>query len=74
MRIKTATAIFKHPVNKLFTTDYTYHDTNQTEKEREQKLRPEAGIIGELQRKCDCYLCEHWEEGVFEHCKCQSFT
>ena len=51
MRIKKANAIFKRLVNKLFPTEYTYHDTNQTDKAREQKLRREAAVIGELKRK-----------------------
>ena len=50
MRIKKANAILKRPVNKLFPTEYTYHDTNQTDKAREQKLRREAAVIGELKR------------------------
>ena len=54
MRIKKANAILKRPVNKLFPTEYTYHDTNQTDKAREQKLRWEAAVIGELKRKYDC--------------------
>ena len=54
MRIKKANAILKRPVNKLFPTEYTYHDTNQTDKAREQKLRQEAAVIGELKRKYDC--------------------
>ena len=44
----------KRPVNKLYPTEYTYHDTNQTDKAREQKLRREAPIIDELKRKHDC--------------------
>ena len=51
LRIKTANAILKHPVNKLFRIEHTYHDTNQTVKAREQKLRCEAAVIGELKRK-----------------------
>ena len=39
LRIAKTNAIFKRPVNKLFPTEYTYHDTNQTDKAREQKLR-----------------------------------
>ena len=39
VRIKKTNAILKRPVNKLFPTEYTYHDTNQTDKAREQKLR-----------------------------------
>ena len=54
MTIKRANAILKRPVNKLFVTEYTYHDTNQTDKAREQKLRREAAVIGELKRKYDC--------------------
>ena len=37
-----ANAILKRPVNKLFPTEYTHHDTNQTDKACEQKLRREA--------------------------------
>ena len=50
MRIKKANAILKRPVNKLFPTEYTYHDTNQTDKAREQKLRREAAVIDELKK------------------------
>ena len=56
MRIKKANAILKCPVNKFFTTEYTYHDTNQTDKARKQKLGQEAAVIDELKRKYDCYL------------------
>ena len=51
---KKANAILKRPVNKLFPTEYTYHDTNQTDKAREQKLRWEAAVTNELKRKYDC--------------------
>ena len=54
VRIKKTIAIFKRPVNKLFPIEYTYHDTNQTDKAREQKLRWEAAVIGELKRKYEC--------------------
>ena len=54
VRIKKANAIIKCPVNKLFPTEYTYHDSNQTDKAREQKLKREAAVIGELKRKYDC--------------------
>ena len=47
VRIKKTNAIHKRPVNKLFLIDYTYQDTNQTDS-REQKLRLEAALIGEL--------------------------
>ena len=54
MRIKMADAIPKRPVNKLFQTEYTYHDTKQTNKAKAQKLRREAAVIDELKRKYDC--------------------
>ena len=70
MRIKKANANLKRPVNKICPTEYTYHDTNQTDKAGEQKLRREAAVIDKLKRKYDCQLREHWERGgVFEHCK-----
>ena len=50
MRIKKANAIFKRPVNKLYPTEYIYYDTNQTDKEREQKLGRESAVIDELKR------------------------
>ena len=54
VRIKKTNAILKRPVNKLFPIEYTYHDTNQTDKAREQKSRSEAAVIGELKRKYEC--------------------
>ena len=51
MTIKKTNAILKRPVNKLFPIESTYHDTNQTDKAREQKLRWEVAAIGELKRK-----------------------
>ena len=54
MRIKKANAVLKRPVDKLFSTEYTYHDTNQTDKARELKLRRGAVVIDELKRKYDC--------------------
>ena len=39
VRIENANAILKCPVNKLFRIEDTYHDTNQTDKAREQKFR-----------------------------------
>ena len=53
VRIVNANATLKHPVNKLFSFENTYHDTNQTDKAREQKLRQEAPVISELKRKCE---------------------
>ena len=51
MRIKKANSIPKCPVNKLFWIEYTYQDTNQTDKSSEQKLSLEATTIVELKRK-----------------------
>ena len=48
MRIAKTNAILKRPVNKHFPIEYKYHETNQTDKAREQKLRWEAVVIGEL--------------------------
>ena len=54
MRIKKANGILKRSVNKLFPTEYTYHDTNQTDRAKEQKSRQEADVLGQLKRKYDC--------------------
>ena len=54
MRIAKTNAILKRPVNKLFTFENTYHDTQKTYKAREQKLRRDAAVIGELERKYEC--------------------
>ena len=54
MRIKKANAILKCPVNELFRVESTYHDNNQTDKEREQKLRSKTTVICELKRKYEC--------------------
>ena len=45
--------ILKGPINKLFTVENKY-DTNQTDKTREQNLRREAVVIGELTTKYKC--------------------
>ena len=39
VRIAKTISILKRPINKPFPIEYTYHDTNQTDKAREQKLR-----------------------------------
>ena len=39
VRVKKDNVILKRPVNKLLQIEHTYHDTNQTDKAREQKLR-----------------------------------
>ena len=54
VRIKETNPILKCPINKVFPIEYTYHDTNQTGKAREHKLRREAAVIGELNRKHEC--------------------
>ena len=50
---KTKTTL-KRPVNNVFSVENTYHDTNQTDKAWEQKLRREAAVIDELKRKYEC--------------------
>ena len=44
----------KRLVNKLFTVKNTYHDTNQTDKVKEQKLTREVAVIGELKINYEC--------------------
>ena len=39
VRIAKTNAILKRPAKKLFAVKNTYHDTNQTDKAREQKFR-----------------------------------
>ena len=52
--IKKTNAMLKCPLNKLFRIKHIYHDTSQTDKAREQNLRWEAAVIGELKRKYEC--------------------
>ena len=54
VRIARVNKTLKRPVNKLFTVEYTCHDTDQTNKGRELKFRREAAIIGALKRKYEC--------------------
>ena len=54
VRIAKTNVILKHLVNKLFPIENTYHDTNQTDKAGEQKLRRETAVIDELNRKYKC--------------------
>ena len=54
VRIRKTNAILKSPLNKLFPIGNTYHDTNQTDKAREEKLKRKAAVIGELNRKYEC--------------------
>ena len=49
-RIAKTNPILKRPVNKLFPTENTYQDTNETGMARQQKLRREATVIGEIKR------------------------
>ena len=49
-RIAKTNANLKRPVNKLFPIENIYQDTNQTGVARQQKLRQEADVIGELKR------------------------
>ena len=51
IRIVKANKILKRPRNKLFLIDNTYQDTNQAHNAREQKLKQDATITGELKRK-----------------------
>ena len=53
-RFKKGNEILKRLVNKLFPTEDTYHETNRIDQAREQKLRREAAVIGELKKKKDC--------------------
>ena len=54
MRIAKSNTFLKHSVNKLFTVETTYHDTDETNKTKEQKLRRQAAVIGDLKRKYEC--------------------
>ena len=54
VRIKKANAVLKRPANRLSPTEYTYHDTNQRDEARKQKLKREAAVIDELKRQYDC--------------------
>ena len=57
VRIKNTNAIFCKTnailckTNAMFPIEYTYHNTNQIDKARKQKLRLEAAVTGELKRK-----------------------
>ena len=44
--------ILKRPINKLLTIENTCHDTDQTDKAREQKLRRERVVLRELKYEC----------------------
>ena len=54
-RIAKANAILKRPVNKLFPIEKTYQDTNQTDTARQQKLRREVAVIGELKKNLNVH-------------------
>ena len=51
VRIAKTNTNLERPVIKLFTAENKYHDTNQTNKAREQTFRREAAIVGEQKRK-----------------------
>ena len=53
-RIAKTNRILNRPVKKLFTVENTYHNSNQTDKVREQKLGREVAVIGVLKRKYEC--------------------
>ena len=67
VKIAKSNTIFKHPINKFFTVENTYHDTNQTDKAKEQKLRREVAVLRENMN----FNCVKIGErgGVFQHCK-----
>ena len=46
VRIAKINTTLKLLVNKLFTVENTYHDTNQIDKVREQNFRREAAVVG----------------------------
>ena len=54
VRVKKANAILKRPVNKPFSTEHIYHNTNQIDKVRKHNLSREEAVIDELKRKYDC--------------------
>ena len=51
VRTAKTNTIFKCTVNKLFTIENTYHDTNQTDKTRRQKFRQESSRTKENKRE-----------------------
>ena len=59
-RIAKTNAIFTRPVNKLFPTENTYQDSKQTGMARQQKLRRQAAVIGELKRNMNVYCANTW--------------
>ena len=52
--VKTAktNTILKCPINKLFTIENAYHDTNETDKSREQNLWRAAAVLCKLKYEC----------------------
>ena len=54
VKMAKTNTILKRAVNEIFTVKNTYHDTDQTDKAREQKLRREAAVIGDLKIKYEC--------------------
>ena len=54
VKMAKTNTILKRAVNESFTVKNTYHDNDQTDKAKEQKLRREAAVIGELKIKYEC--------------------
>ena len=54
VKMAKTNTILKRAVNEIFTVKNTYHDNDQTDKAKEQKLRREAAVIGELKIKYEC--------------------
>ena len=52
LRIEKKNTILKLPGNNFVTVENTYHDTNQTDKAREQKLREEEEVRCDLKYEC----------------------
>ena len=54
VKMAKTNTILKRAVNESFTVKNTYHDNDQTDNAKEQKLRREAAVIGELKIKYEC--------------------
>ena len=54
VKMAKTNTILKRAVNEIFTVKNIYHDNDQTDKAKEQKLRREAAVIGELTIKYEC--------------------
>ena len=54
VRIAKTNTILERLVKKLFIVKNTYHDTNQTDRAKGQKLRREVAVTGELKMNYEC--------------------